>query len=63
MTRQEAFKRVVKKYGDVWPVGSLVLVKNALMWYDDDILDDMWEDHISSIVQAYKYVNLEMRLD
>lgn len=63
MTRQEAFKRVVKKYGDIWPVGSLVLVKNALMWYDDDILDDMWEDHISGIVQAYKYLNLEMKLN
>lgn len=56
MTRQLALAKFLKEEGDNFTINEITFIKEALKWYDDEINDLYWKDHIINIVDLYTYV-------
>lgn len=56
MTRELALAKLLKEEGDKLTIDEICFIKKALRWYDDEINDLYWKDHIINIVDLYKHV-------
>lgn len=56
MTRELALAKLLKEDGDNLTIDEIIFIKAALRWYDDEINDLYWKDHIINIVDLYKHV-------
>ena len=53
MTRQKALANLLKTEGDNYSLGQIIIIQRALKWYDDEIDDEHWREHIFGIVDLY----------
>ena len=53
MTRQKALANLLKSEGDNYSLGQIIIIQHALKWYDDEIDDINWREHIFGIVDLY----------
>lgn len=56
MTRQTALAKLLKSEGDNYSLAQIMNIKRALNWYDDEIDDINWRDHIFDIVELYNQI-------
>ena len=62
MTRELALAKFLKEEGDNLTISEICFIKQALKWYDDEINDLYYKDHIVNIIDLYKYV-LKLKAD
>lgn len=55
MTRQTALANLLKTEGDNYSLVQIIIIQRALKWYDDEIDDDNWREHIFGIVDMYTH--------
>lgn len=64
MTRQTALAKLLNSEGDNYlnlcpskdinySLGQIIIIQRALKWYDDEIDDINWREHIFGIVDLY----------
>ena len=58
MTRKEAMKKLMAE--TKCSIDQIILIQRALKWYDDQINDLYWKDHIRQIVELYVYVQTKL---
>ena len=56
MTTKLALAKLLKEDGDKLSIDEIKFIKAALRWYDDEINDLYWKDHIINVVDLYRHV-------
>lgn len=54
MTRQKALAKLLNSEGDNYSLGQIIIIQRALKWYDDEIDDDNWREHIYFVISLYQ---------
>ena len=60
MTRQTALAKLLNSEGDNYSLDQIIIIQRALKWYDDEINDLYWKDHIKQIVELYVHVQTKL---
>lgn len=55
MTRQKALAKLLNSEGDNYSLVQIIIIQRALKWYDDEIDDINWREHIFGIVDMYTH--------
>ena len=58
MTRQKALEKLMAE--TPCSIEQIIIIQRALKWYDDEINDLYWKDHIRQIVELYVHVHAKL---